>query len=132
MLCCKSFADKAKDKAKEAADAVAAKLRKEPLPPPREQWTYGLFDSCGCADPGLCLIGCFCPCLATPRIRAYRISGKPDARPSDCSVLASLCVCYFCGDGLMGYEERDQDFPFPFQAFHAKAHRHAWNVSCFD
>ena len=90
-----------------AAGAVAAAITPEPLPPPREQWTYGLFDACGCTDPSLCMYGCCCPCLATPKIRAYRRSGKPDAEADDCTILCHIFACYMCGDGLMAHE-RDE------------------------
>ena len=91
----------------EAAGAVAAAVLPEPLPPPREAWSYGLFDSCGCSEPDLCCIACCCPCLAMPRIRAYRQSGNPDKRADDCAVYMSLLSCWLCGDGLLAHE-RDE------------------------
>ena len=87
------------------AGAVAAAIAPEPLPPPREEWTYSLF-ACH-TEPHLCMLGCCCPCLASPQIRAYRTSGSPDAKADDCVIWAHLFACYMCGDGMMAWE-RDQ------------------------
>lgn len=99
-----TVASKAGDVASSVAGAVATALTREPPPPPREQWTYDLLDSFGCSDPGVCIYGCCCPCLATADLQAYRTSGKEDARPSQASVFLHLFICYMCGDGLMARE----------------------------
>eukprot|EP00945_MAST-04E_sp_MAST-4E-sp1_P004323 g4323.t1 len=96
--------DKAVKVAAIAQDAIAEIV--EPVPP-REDWTYSLLDNCGCTDPQFCIFGCCCPCLATPKLNAYRKKGDPNANADGWTIFCSLFTCWFCGDGLMNWE-RDQ------------------------